>query len=150
MKGFTLIELIMTVAIIAIVMAIAIPSYETYIRKKDLSVAQQEMQKVATELERWKAKNFSYQNFSLNHIYPSGSKEGTANGNVITIPTNNPKYIVTVTVNDAGLGWTLIANRADAKKGAKLKELRMTSAGERCMNNAGISATSCGTNAEKW
>lgn len=150
MQGFTLIELMIVITIMALLAAIAIPSYDVYIRKKDLAVAQQELQKIATELERHKAKNFSYKGFSPAYIYPTGSKEGTVNGSVVKIPASNAKYSITITVDDTGLGWSMIAQRADATKGAKLKELRMTSAGERCMNNAGISATSCGTNSEKW
>lgn len=150
MQGFTLIELMIVIAIMALLAAIAIPSYDVYIRKKDLAVAQQELQKIATELERHKAKNFSYKGFSPAHIYPAGSKEGSATDNIVAIPASYAKYNVTISVDDTGLNWSLVAKRADATKGAKLKELRMTSAGERCMNNAGISATSCGTNSEKW
>ncbi len=64
-SGFTLIELMIRVAIVAIIAAIAIPSYDTYIRRADLSTAQQEMQKISALLEQHRARNFSYDGFVL-------------------------------------------------------------------------------------
>ena len=49
--GFTLIELMMVLAMIAIFMALAIPSYQEYVRRADASMVQQEMQKIAEQLE---------------------------------------------------------------------------------------------------
>jgi type IV pilus assembly protein PilE len=42
--------------IIAIFTAIAIPSYQEYARRADVSMVQQEMQKIAEQLERHKSK----------------------------------------------------------------------------------------------
>ena len=59
-KGFTLIELMIVLVIVAIFAAIAIPSYQEYARRADVSMVQQEMQKIAEQLERHKSKNFTY------------------------------------------------------------------------------------------
>ncbi|PJG43410.1 pilin [Acinetobacter tandoii] len=64
-NGFTLIELMVVVVIIAIFVAIAIPSYQVYIRRAEASKAQQEAKRIATLLERYKARNFSYKGFDL-------------------------------------------------------------------------------------
>ncbi len=59
----------MLVVIIAILAAIAFPSYQEYVRRSNASIAQQEMQKIAEQLERHKAKNFTYRDFDPNYIY---------------------------------------------------------------------------------
>ena len=63
-KGFTLIELMVVVVIVAIFAAIAIPSYQEYVRRANASQAQQEIQRLATELERSKSRNFNYLGFT--------------------------------------------------------------------------------------
>lgn len=67
--GFTLIELMITVVVVAIIAAIAVPSYQQYIERKDLAIARQEALRIAAELERFKAKNFSYKGFDASYLY---------------------------------------------------------------------------------
>ena len=66
--GFTLIELMITVVVVAIIAAIAVPSYQQYIERKDLAIARQEALRIAAELERFKNKNFSYKGFNATYI----------------------------------------------------------------------------------
>lgn len=150
-QGFTLIELMIVVVIVAFLAAIAMPSYDQYIRKKNMAVVQQEMQKIANELERHKLKNFSYTGFTLNPLYPTGNSQGTIQTVVaVTVPATNPTHRVSVFIQDGGLNWAITATRQNEQTHAKLKQLRMTSQGERCMNNTGITAISCGTSSENW
>ena len=69
--GFTLIELMIVLVMMAILLAIAIPSYQQYMRKQDLAIAKQEALRIASELERFKSKNFSYKGFDASYIYSS-------------------------------------------------------------------------------
>lgn len=74
--GFTLIELMVTVAMIAILAAIAIPSYQYYVIKNAESNAKAQMKTLALELEKWRATNLSYRGFypskcSTNPLSPS-------------------------------------------------------------------------------
>lgn len=52
-QGFTLIELMITVAVIAILAAIAVPSYYQYILRSNRSAAESVMQEIASAQERY-------------------------------------------------------------------------------------------------
>lgn len=80
--GFTLIELMITVVVVAIIAAIAVPSYQQYIERKDLAIARQEALRIAAELERFKAKNFGYKGFDASYLYTYESTD--AGGNLAT------------------------------------------------------------------
>ncbi|QHI08959.1 prepilin-type N-terminal cleavage/methylation domain-containing protein [Acinetobacter haemolyticus] len=68
-SGFTLIELMVVVVVVAIIAAIAMPNYMQYMERRDLAIARQEALKIAAELERFKAKNFSYKGFDASYLY---------------------------------------------------------------------------------
>jgi type IV pilus assembly protein PilE len=58
--GFTLIELMITVAILGILAAIAIPSYLEHIKKEKRSEAQGALVTFANAKEQWRLQNSSY------------------------------------------------------------------------------------------
>ncbi len=59
-SGFTLIELLIAIVIVAIISAIALPSYRDSIRKSRRVDAQQALMKAAHKLENYYAKNARY------------------------------------------------------------------------------------------
>ena len=59
-KGFTLVELMIVIAIVAILVALAIPSYSAYIRKANRAEAQQLLLNWANNQELWRANHTTY------------------------------------------------------------------------------------------
>ncbi|MCF2859671.1 prepilin-type N-terminal cleavage/methylation domain-containing protein [Pseudoalteromonas sp. SMS1] len=60
LRGFTLIEVLMVVALVAILASIALPNYMEYLRKGNRADVQQWMYQEATKLERIYSRNGGY------------------------------------------------------------------------------------------
>ncbi len=59
-NGFTLIELMIVVAVIAVLSAIAYPSYQEYVMRSRRADAQSLLNEAAARQERWRAQNGGY------------------------------------------------------------------------------------------
>jgi len=79
-RGFTLIELMIVVAVIAILAAIAVPSYLEQSRKGRRADASRAIGEFQLAMERWRAENPSYANCA---VAPCGS------GTYPTAPTSD-------------------------------------------------------------
>ncbi|MFW2103765.1 type IV pilin protein [Acinetobacter guillouiae] len=131
-RGFTLIELMITVVIVTIFATIAIPSYQQYMERRDLAIARQEALRIAAELERFKVKNFSYKGFDASYLYAYTSTN--AEGNTTTASYYNPatgqlllpigstastaKYTLTLVSGGAGHKPLTFAKGSDGKETA--------------------------------
>lgn len=159
-KGFTLIELMVVVVIVAIFAAIAIPSYQHFVRRAIAAQAQQEVQKLAEQLERHKSKNFTYRGFNASYLYPAPPpprhNSFNATTQVLTLPLESTTSKYTITIVDGGAtnplltastatgqSWAMIATSSDAQNFSFL----MTSTGMRCKNKTrlNMSYATCGT-----
>lgn len=63
-SGFTLIELMITVAIVAILAAIALPAYGNYIKRAKVKLAQSDLVSLGLVFENYYQRNLSYPNTS--------------------------------------------------------------------------------------
>ncbi len=91
--GFTLIELIITVAVIGILAAIAYPSYMDSIRKSRRSDAINDLSAIALAQEKWRANNTTYG--SLANVW--GGVTTTSGGYYTLAITGNTAIAFTVT-----------------------------------------------------
>lgn len=65
-QGFTLIELMITIVILAILTAIAVPSYSNYVRKAHIKAAQSDLIALSLAFENYYQRNLSYPTTTYN------------------------------------------------------------------------------------
>lgn len=156
-SGYTLLEIMVVIMIVAILAAIAIPSYERYAVRAARAQAQTEMLKIAEKLENYRGKQLSYAGFQPDNQY-------STNKGVVNIPldaTTNYKYRIqlvdltdsTVSVEESatGQGWKMIATPyQDGSNVLKQSEsLMLTSLGVRCMTTTLLTVASTACNGSK-
>ena len=109
LKGFTLIELMIVVAVVGVLAAIAIPSYQEYIRRGQRAEARAEVMKAEGWLERFHTENNRYSNNAANNA------NTTFSGIFTSVPAGGPaRYTVGLTVDAATYTITATPTGSDA------------------------------------
>lgn len=134
-NGFTLIELMIAVAIVALLAAVAYPSYQEQIAKAKRADAASALMTGAQALERFYTSNGSYldANGDLAAVFPTQSPEsGTA------------FYTISATALTAN-SFTLRATRTGSMAGDRCGNLQLNSAGARTLhdNASGTDVADC-------
>lgn len=149
-KGFTLIELMIVVMVVAIFSLVAIPSYQSYARKALESQVQQEIQNLAMRLDRLKSRNFNYKNFDTTQVIIPTGATGTAIKYKIEIRDGNETTMTLSSANTGpGRNWSIRAEATDEKNNNFL----MTSQGIKCKNKtkANVTFAACASaGTETW
>ncbi|RKZ35398.1 MAG: general secretion pathway protein GspH [Gammaproteobacteria bacterium] len=135
LAGFTLIELMIVVAIIGILAAIAVPAYQNYITESRRSVATADLSELGTRLERF---------FSDNNTY-AGATVGTAAGVIYPswVPTDGPQassyYTLVITVQNAN-NYTVQAQPTAGGRQAGDGTLQLMSTGAKAWDESNDSS----------
>jgi type IV pilus assembly protein PilE len=105
-SGFTLAELMITVAIAALLLVVAVPSYQAQVQKSRRTDARSALLDLAGREERWFSSNNAYTNVPANLGYVSITPVGSGYYNVAivvvaanpaNVPPTQPGYTITAT-----------------------------------------------------
>ena len=94
LAGFTLIEILIVVIIVAILSAIAYPSYLRHVQRSLESEAQGQIMALAGALEAHRAKNFSYAGASISNLAPQ-LDENEHYKSDLTLSNGDQSYTIT-------------------------------------------------------
>ena len=143
--GFTLLELMVSVLIIGILMAMAVPQYNNYINRSNRTAMQADLMRIASALERVRAVQLTYANAKLTDaniygsaVYPVGSAGTKVLYNLTLGPSNGASTVQTVSA-DITTTWEISA--VPANRQANDGMMKLNSLGQSCWNKG--NATSC-------
>jgi type IV pilus assembly protein PilE len=128
--GFTLIELMIVVAIVGILSAIALPSYRQYVLKANRQDAQAILMETSQFMERY---------FTTNNAY-TGSTDAALLANVSAVSPKGSsgtgvKYNITFSVARTDSAYTLKATRANG-------QVNDSTCGDLTLSNTGVQTPS--------
>lgn len=131
--GFTLIELMVTVAIVGILAAVAFPSYTEYIKRGDRASARAALLEAQQFMERFYAANSRYTTDT------GGTTSPNLPARLLQVPAESPKYDLTLTA-PATNSYTLTAT---PKGSDKCGNLTLTNTGIKGISATGPTVQEC-------
>ena len=131
-RGFTLLELVITVAIVGILAAIALPSFKNQIQKSRRSDAKSALVGAAGQMERYLTERGTYATATL----------GSGSGAVYPSTTQNGYYTLTL-ANLTASTYTLRAAPSGAQVGDPCGTMTYNEQGVKGVSGGSLSTTDC-------
>lgn len=128
MKGFTLIELMIVIAIISILTAIAYPSYQNYKIRVHRTEAQAEMLIISQNLSQYKVTRGNYNGATISTIYGS------------TVTPKQGEAFYDLELSNTDTVWTLVAKPKSGTLQEGNGDIVLNSLGQKCWSK---SSTRC-------
>ena len=120
--GFTLIELMIVVAIVAILAAIALPSYERYVKKSRARGASADLVALSLTLENRFQKSLTYPVYTnqnpVGHADFSAWSPAQGSSFTYAVTSTANTYTLTATARDSGWTCTLTLDHNNARNAA--------------------------------
>lgn len=139
--GFTLLELLVVVAIIGILMSIAIPSYQDYIRKARRGDGKTTLLTTAQAMERFYTENSTYSAATLGTTSTAVGKTTTAEGYYTigfdSAPTSATICGSTTTTSPSASAFRICATPTGAQANDSCSILSLSHTGEKYPTSGG-------------
>lgn len=112
-RGFTLIELVIAMAVIALLAAVAYPSYTAYARRGKIAVALGELSTARVKLEQYYADNRNYGSTATTCPVPMPSAEGFGFSCSWGSTSNSQSFVITAGGVNSMAGYSYTVNQRD-------------------------------------
>ncbi len=143
--GFTLIELMVAIAIMAILVALAIPRYQAYVIRNNRVAVQAEMMQIASLMELRKAQ---FLNYTMTQSTSSARLAALGRSDRFPAVTTQPQlYTLTLNVATNGLTWDLRAVPTGRQAMGNDGALALDSQGRQCWSRG--SNSGCSSEADR-